>query len=167
MIDVFNVIVGVLAGGAVTTGATITIEWCRERREARSLAHAFRGELLALRNIVDSRQYIEGLKTVIANIKQSQTPIAFPIRARREYFNVFKANVDKLGRLKCPLPERIADIYIKANAILEDIESLAADGMNQATANECSQFYTELLQLFEDSRTAAGQIADLIAKEYP
>lgn len=162
---------GVLLGGLLTIAggyiSTVLIENRRQKREARNLALAFRGELSALRKIVAERQYIEGLKGAIDFIRKNNQPYHLIINVRREYFNVFSKNVDKIGALSPPLPEWIATFYTQANAVLEDFHTHRDGTYNQAPPQLLLHSYEELLRIFEDTMALAGRICAEIDNQYP
>jgi hypothetical protein len=165
--SVYGVLVGVIAGGIITTGATLFLENRKEKKTASALAHAFRGELKALQAIVRKRRYVEGLRNVVTHVQSSHQPYDFVIRVSHEYFNVFRSNIDKIGTLKNPLPERIAEFYVTANSILEDLKLIAEGLLKGTTAEGYLEFYSSLLQLFEEAMNNASEIVSIIDEEYP
>lgn len=120
-------LLGVIVGGvlAVVGGfaSTIFVEWRRNNTESRQLAFAFRGELQALSTIANKRGYVEHIQSLIKTMQQTKQPVFARVHVRRDYFNVFNSNVNKIGMLKNPLPELIARFYVQANSILEDLQS--------------------------------------------
>jgi hypothetical protein len=157
---------GVLAGGVITTGATLFLENRRIRRESSALARAFRGELSALVVIVEKRRYIGNLRDLITHMHSTREAVNFTIRVHREYFNVFNANIDKIGSLNDQLPERIVGFYVTANSILEDLELISDGGLAGTQATSQVDFYTELLNLFEEAMKDADEIIKMIDKMY-
>lgn len=66
-----------------------------------------------------------------------------------KYFNVYEKNLDKIGILPNPLPEKIVDLYTVMTAILEDLDSInEADFYNQEVENIIA-YLTELQSFFE------------------
>ncbi len=163
-------IIQVLIGGILTLGggyvATALHEHRRQTREAKSLALAFRGEIVAIRTIVARRKYLEGISNVIEHIRRNNEPRPYTIHVRREYFNVFSKNVDKLGTLTPPLPELIATFYTQANSMLEDIESIRSNELGSDVANQLFA-YEELYALARDTLRLADEIVEQIGKQYP
>jgi hypothetical protein len=161
-------LLGVLLGGALTTGTTVLLEKFRNAKETRALAAAFRGELRALRGIVSKREYVSSLRAVVAHIET--TGEGYPdlgIRAEQEYFNVFRANIDKIGKLPAPLPAKIAEFYVCANSILEDFRSMSTGSLRSSTPEQQLMFLRSLLKMFEDTLAQADSIVAIIESRYP
>lgn len=116
-------VVGVIIGGVMSFFNTSRLETRKQAAESRRLALAFQGEIRALLRIVNRRGYLEGFQCVFEEMERTQKKIPINIKVRREYFPVFKNNVSNIGLLECPLPELIAQFYVQANSVLEDIES--------------------------------------------
>jgi hypothetical protein len=113
----------VIIGGVISFFNTSRLETRKQAAESRRLALAFRGEIRALLRIVNRRRYLEGFQSIVEKMETAQIKVPINIKVRREYFPVFKNNVTNIGSLECPLPELIAQFYVQANSVLEDIES--------------------------------------------
>ncbi len=163
-------LVGVLTGGILTLVGSFVIPILQEKRQskrkARNLAHAFRGEVLALREIVQRRKYAEILSTAIETMRKTGQPYEIRIPVRRNYFAVFNNNIAKIGMLDGKLPETIATFYVQANAILEDIASIN-EGFFSKNIPSLIQVYEDLVILLTDSSELALQIANEIEQKYP
>ena len=163
-------LLGVVVGGLLTLlGAILNSRIQEERlskREARSLARAFRGEILALREIVQRRKYSEAISTAIETMRRTGQPYDLRIPIRRGYFAIFNNNVAKLGMLEGMLPETIATFYVQANSILEDITSIN-EGLFAGNVPGLMQVYEELGALLSDSSGLALRIADEVLLLYP
>jgi hypothetical protein len=159
-------LIGVVIGGALAVSGGFLSTWCLERRrhslESRTLAYAFRGELLALISIVETRDYAGNIRGVIAEMERSNQPILFRVSVRRENSNVFKGNVNKIGVLKNPLPELVARFYVQANAILEDFEDYRDGSRSHANAAALLFGYKELLALMENTTSLSREIVSQI-----
>ena len=153
-----------LAGGYVST---LLVENRREKRESRNLALAFKGELVALRKIVEERKYIEALKAAIDFIQKHNQPYHITVKVRHQYFNVYKNNVNKIGTLNSPLPEWIATFYTQANAVLEDLESYCDGTYATASPDVLLESYKELVRIFGGAMVLAQRICDEIERQYP
>lgn len=136
LIAQYQPLIQVALGGALTFFGgyfgTKLVEERKNKRDAKSLAYAFRGELLAIRTIVNEREYFAFLERAIEYIKTTNQPWTIRVNIRQKYFNVFEKNVDKLGLLPNPLPEKIATFYTQANSILEDIQTANEGGLSEA-----------------------------------
>ena len=136
------------------------IESLKHKRDAKNLAFAFRGELIAIRTIVSHRNYLEHLSKIIEHIKTTNEPYIFKVNVRQNYFNVYEKNVDKLGLLPNPLPELISTFYTQAKSVLEDLESLR-DGDFSSPNTDLVFVYTELYNLLYNTM----KLVDVITQE--
>jgi hypothetical protein len=148
-------------------GAIITVGWnfrLQSRKERKSIASAFYGEIGALLEIVERRKYIQGIEASLTSIgAEFRSPYSFKIT--RSYFNVYEKNIDKIGLLPNPLPEKVVLLYTIAFSILEDIDSLNKEDFNQWDDSEAKYFLRELLNLFNEAILVGGQVQDLIRKK--
>src|SRR5690606_26045701 len=94
-----------------------------QRRESRNLALAFKGEITALLELIQDRNYLKRMADVIEQIEQSGQPFYMPFRVRFEYDRVYRENVARIGILNPPLPEQIPLFYTRFTSILEDLVS--------------------------------------------
>ncbi len=160
------VVVGSVMGG---TGAFLGNYFSKLRElktERKSLAFAFLGEISAIRTIVEKRQYIEFLHKLIEHIKttgENRIPI---IPVQLNYFNVFNANVGKIGLLEAPLSQMIVTFYSQANSILEDLREMREGRLNNYPIQDTLATLTRLLQLFEDTKGLGEKIIQEINSKY-
>ena len=170
MADITPLIQTLLGGVLSLLGGFLSptyIDHIRSKREARNLALAFSGEILALKRIVETRRYIEDLRTCVNNIRQTGEPIYFSVSIRKEYFQVYKENVSRIGLLKPPLPESIAMFYTQAQSILEDMEDFNNwTKMEQLGQENLLRRYEEVLILLESTNVLSSQIIDEISRIY-
>jgi hypothetical protein len=164
-------LIGVLLGGLLTwLGGFLSQLWNERRRqksEARNLALAFAGEIIALREIAERRGYVAGIQSYIERIRSTGQPDYIHTIVGREYFNVYKENVSRIGLLEPPLPRLIATFYTQANAILEDLEILRDQNNWKLFPPEVLlRTYEQLLQLFEDNMKVGGQVLSEISRKY-
>ena len=93
-------LIGVVIGGSLAViggfASSIFVEWYRNASESKKLAFAFKGELQALSSITKKRGYIEYLKLLISQMEATGQPMRMQLHSRREYFNVFNANVSNM-----------------------------------------------------------------------
>jgi hypothetical protein len=111
-----------LLGSAISVLGSIAIQSYQRENERKDLASAFYGEIGALLEIVSRRRYIEHLDNTVNLVRQTNTKAFYSIKPTKEYFNVFNRNIDKIGTLPAPLPEKIVSAYTLAFSILEDVE---------------------------------------------
>jgi hypothetical protein len=164
-------LIGVVVGGVLALvggfASNLFIETRRNADESKKLAFAFKGELLALSYIVKKRGYVVSLKLMIETMEKTNQPLIVHIKVSREYFNVFNANVNKIGSLKNPLPELIARFYVQANAVLEDLESLRNGDWSNSSVEALIGGKKELVSLMEETFSLADEIVVKIEEVYP
>lgn len=122
-IPLFSVTAGVVVGGLIGFFNTSHVEKRKQATESRRLALAFQGEIRALVEIIGKRKYLENIEWVFKEMERTGEKYQFKLQVRRNYFLVFENNVGNIGLLPCPLPALIAQFYVQANSVLEDIES--------------------------------------------
>lgn len=163
-------IIGVVVGGilAIVGGfaSNLFIEWRRDASESKKLAYAFKGELQALSGIAKRRGYVKYIKEIIKFIEKTNQPVFVDIHVRREYFNVFNSNVNKIGYLKNPLPEMIARFYVQANSILEDLQSYREGTYSREDLQSIIASKNELVSLMEETFLLADEIVEKIETIY-
>ena len=166
----FQSLISVIVGGVLTFLGGVygpsLLEKSKHKRDSKSLALAFRGELIAIRKIVNHRNYLEFLTEIINHIKTTNEPRIIKINARQNYFNVYEKNVDKLGMLPNPLPELIATFYTQAKSVLEDLETLNEGAYSSANAELMIHFYEELHSLLYQSMELIDDIVQEIETAY-
>jgi hypothetical protein len=145
--------------------ATVLSDRSKQMRESRNLALAFRGELKAITQLIEQRQYVPILNEMIEDARKTGTPVVLKVLVRRSYFNVFEKNVDKLGTLVPPLPELIASFYTSANAILEDLDSFR-EGNVDRTLEMQIQALESLRDMFIHCLNLSGEAVQIIDRKY-
>ena len=142
------IIGGVLAtaGGILTT---IFIENQRRKHDSVQLAMAFKGEISALLQHVEERDYLGRISDVIAQMEETGEPFFMPARIRLQYDRVYENNVERVGLLSYPLPERIPLFYTRLNSILEDFVNLAEGAYSNLEFPVLLRVYRDLHRLLE------------------
>jgi hypothetical protein len=127
---------------------SVIIQQRQRKAERNSLASAFYGEIQALIGIVERRRYIQGIQQSIEDLRLNRK-ISFRIRVTRKYFNVYEKNLDKIGILPNPLPEKIVDVYTVMTAILEDLDLINEENFYHHETEVAIAYLTELHFLFK------------------
>ena len=165
----FQPLIQVIVGGLLTFMGGVLgphiIEKLKHNRDAKNLAFAFRGELIAIRTIVNHRNYLGHLTQIIEHVKATNEPFIFKINVRQNYFNVYEKNVDKLGLLPNPLPELISTFYTQAKSVLEDLQSLR-DGDFSSPNTDLVDVYEELYNLLYNTMKLVDTITQEIETAY-
>ncbi len=163
-------LIGAAIGGFIGAAGGFLSKWLLERSrlraERKQLAYAFKGEILAILSIAQMRHYVAGFEKLIVVMKQTGKPIVFPVSITREYFNVFNANVSKIGFLKSPLPEEIARFYTQANSILDDFASRGSALWQQAPVEVAIELNQELIAIMTNTFILGDEIAARIDTLY-
>lgn len=163
-------LVGVVIGGIlVIVGGFVSNLWIEVRREKqlrKQLALAFEGEIGALLEIIEKRQYIEGLRHARDETKRSGKTQPFIFRAKRKYFSVFEANVGQIGLLLPPLSRLVSRFYTQANAILEDMQLFEEADFGSVDPEEAAVAYDQLLEIFEDTIATGNTIVTEVSSRY-
>lgn len=141
-----------LVGGLLTflggLLGNVIIQQRQRKVERNSLASAFYGEIQALIGIVERRQYIQGIQKSIEALRLNRK-VSFHIRVTRKYFNVYEKNLDKIGILPNPLPEKIVDVYTVMTAILEDLDLINEESFYDQETEVSVAYLAELNSLFK------------------
>jgi hypothetical protein len=132
---VIQTVIGALIGafGPIAGGAFSS--WFTWQKERQSIAAAFAGEVQGLIEVVNWREFREG---ILAGQK-------FPIDEHP--FPVFDANVGKIGLLPAPLAGEVAAFYSFAKGIVQDIRviykgdefkgKVSGDGIRTKSCENC------------------------------
>ncbi len=155
----------ILGGGAVgflsSLGTSLISETRRREAERLSLTGAIVGEVSALIDISERRNYIEGLRELISRAKANKDApdksVWYHFSVRRNPFPVYDANLTRIGILRDPLPRHIARFYAMSSSILEDIADMR-EGKMQRGRDESIHCLEELLKLFEDTLVLGRKI---------
>lgn len=156
-----------LVGGLLTflggLLGSVIIQQRQRKAERNSLASAFYGEIQALLKIIERRQYIQRIQEAIKDIR-SNREISFRIKVTRKYFNVYEKNLDKIGILPNPLPEKIVDIYTVMTAILDDLDLIDDESFNKQETEVAALFLAELNSLLKYAVESGQEICKEIKK---
>lgn len=171
MSPLFNVqLASVIVGGLLATlgsiATTTILERQRQRREARNLALAFKGEIGALLALVEEREYVERIGEVIAQIEATREPFYMPFRVRYAYDRVYAANVDRVGMLPPQLAEQLPLFYTRVNSILEDLVSLGDGTYTEIDLTQLLRIYRFTKVMLEATLVHGRAIVAIIDRAY-
>lgn len=145
----------VMVGGVLTTLGGFAAQWYSGRRERKSIARAFAGEIGAIAHIVDRRGYIAAIETRIKRAQETGQAQTFRIFIRRNYFQVFESNNAKLGLLPSGLAQDVVMFYTLCKSIIEDVD---LDGPTHASGADSVERLGRLLGLFNEAMTLGEQL---------
>ena len=166
-IPLIGVALGVVMGGAISYLNTTRLETRKQEAESRRLALAFQGEIRALIGIIDRRQYLDSIQWVIDEMHRRGERVTFNLQVRRNYFLVFQNNVGNIGLLPCPLPALIAQFYVQASSVLEDIESHRDGTFDKVSLNDFIRSVQTLHSLLQDTVLIGENIIEETRILYP
>jgi hypothetical protein len=149
-----NLIAVVIGGLLATTGGIVSalvIERQRQKIDAHNLALAFKGEISAILNHFEFRNYDRRFGEVIEQIEASGEPFFMPFRIRYTYDRIYEENAERIGLLRGHLPEQIPFFYTLMRSVMEDMASLG-DGTFAGLELEV------LLRIYRDARRGLGTL---------
>jgi len=117
MADLLSVVVG----GALALAGGIATKLLENRRERRAFAYALAGEIHAIVQIIEERQYQQGFAAAIDSVKKFNKPSGLRISITQKYFIVFETNVLKIGLLPARTAKDVASFYTFAKSLIEDM----------------------------------------------
>jgi hypothetical protein len=159
-------LVAVIVGGGISIGGQVILELVRDGRKAEQLSHAIAGEISALLEIVDARQYVQAIQAHHAMALAGNASL-FHARIEQTYFSVIEANLQNIGILPAGLPRLIPRFLTLSKSALEDIAAIRAGDWNGKTAAELAQMYDGLNQVMQAAMTTGRQIVSLVESIYP
>lgn len=151
-----------LLGGILTMLGAIVTEGVKRAHERRSLAMAFRGELLAVIEIVKLRRYEEVLDSIADMLERQQPVTVSPIRIERNYFPIYTGNASRIGILPPDIAERVSRTYTFANSFIEDATMPESKTITPAAVGDVEQTLTVLRRVLQEAR----ETTDLIERAY-
>lgn len=173
MVPVYAALVGGTVSFIGAAGITTWTQYSTQKREARQLAKAFKGELSAILSILNLRNYQEGLRNSAERCIADQKVHVYSVSAREEYRTIYKENAGKLGCLPGTLPEQIAIFYTQSASLLEDFRSSVeiSDGTRNisllGSPDQAAQRYIRLAKYIDDLKSKAQTAIDEIDRRYP
>ena len=163
-------LLAVVIGGLLSiAGGMVSTLWIENRRrwtESYHLALAFKGEICALLEHVAERSYLGRFSEVIAQIESSGEPFYLAFHMRFAYDRVYENNVERIGLLKPPLPEKIPIFYTRLTAILEDMVNLGEGKYAHLDLQILLRIYRDLHRLLGLSIDLGNEIVAEIDRLY-
>ena len=169
-IEMLNSLLAVVVGGflAIAGGyaSTRLIEKHRQEQESRSLALAFKGEIMALLQYVERRNYAARFEQVIEQIEATQQPFFMPMRIRFAYDSVYQENVGRIGLLKGKLPELIPLFYTQLHAIMDDLANLGDRTYAELDLETLLRVYRDLQRFLAETASIGQAIVIEVDRQY-
>jgi hypothetical protein len=134
----------------------------QRQKERESLSSAFCGEIAALLAIIERRQYLKFIKSELESVKQTGKVDSLQISVSRNYFQVYEHNIERIGLLPAPLPEKIVRFYTFMWACLEDLETMRTFEFKAEDALIVERLLEELLRLANDAIDVGNEAMSLM-----
>lgn len=161
-----GVVVGGIIGFASSIGVSILTETCKQRREAKTLARAFKGGVAAILSIIEERQYATIIDQHIA-LANSGGDFDLPTaRAKRNYVELYNKNVDRIGLLHEALAEKIPKFYTYVNSLIEDLDLILEKGTTHMSRDEKLRALKEFKAILDKTTNLGNEIISLVDKKY-
>ena len=123
LVKIMAELISVVVGGALAlTGGLLTKLW-EGQRERRALSSALAGEIAAVVEIVERRNYPRAVRELILAVEASHEPLYIQVPVTQKYFTVYEANAAKVGLLPRHAARGVACFYAYAKSIIEDVTS--------------------------------------------
>jgi hypothetical protein len=114
------------------------------RREIRSIASAFVGEIAAILHLIESHDVVSMLEK---RLDSSNRPVALP-NLTLPPFTIYTADAAKLDKLPLPAPRKIVYFYAQVASIQDDLTRLATELVSEGLAgNRTERIHSVLTEL--------------------
>jgi len=148
MIKTLVPVISAFIGGLIGITGTYMALLYQRRSERKSINAAFAGEIYALLEIVEKRDYVGTIERAIKNIRAGSR-MSFSIPVTQTYFNVYFKNLDKIGLLKAPLSSKIVMFYAAVLGILDDFKILEDATVPRESDEQYIGYLNELKSIIE------------------
>lgn len=152
-----------ITGGVVST---LWIETRRRRAESYHLALAFKSEICALVEHVKERNYPGRFEEVIAQIERTGEPFYIAFHIRFDYDRVYANNVERIGLLNTPLPEKFPIFYTRLTSIMEDMVNLGEGKYSHLDLQILLRLYRDVHRLLGQTIALGDEIATTVDRLY-
>lgn len=124
------------------------------RREIRSIASAFVGEIAAILHLVESHDVVSMLEH---GLHPSDSPVVLP-NLTLPAFTIYTADAAKLDKLPLPAPRKIAYFYLQIASVQNDLTRLATEPLLEGSDGSRSERIRRVLTELNDALTLGDDI---------
>lgn len=154
---------GALLGGSITFVPSMIFESYRRHLESRSTAQAFCGEIAAIIEMSEKREYVKFANDLIKRMKETGTP-EFPNFGVDEAKDpIFENYIQKLGLFKGELPKNIARFYAQLSGIRVDMRRIPQKHWPDVPS--LTKIIEDDLKLWADTEELGKKLIDHLQKE--
>jgi hypothetical protein len=163
--SVWTTLAAAIVGGLIAVVGGTVLEMIRDERKAAQLSHAIAGEIKAVLEIIEARQYRAAVATYLQRAREGDAQI-LRIHLQQKYFAVIQANLQFIGLLPVELPILIPRFLNVANSGIEDVNGLSSGHFDSFTAPQLADLYAGLDQVLAEVTRAGKEIISLVAAMY-
>jgi len=147
-IGALSALAGAIIGGSISIVGAYVLRRSELRQAARQLALGLAGEIGALIDIVERRNYVQELRKAATTAAQK----TYSATVTRNYFKVFEVNANQMGLLGGDLPRLVTSFYVRASALSEDFNVISEPTFSEtSTAEERAAYYNTMADLLEET----------------
>lgn len=136
------------------------------RREVRSLASAFIGEIAAILRVIETRGVVSALERAIAGADGAHALPSLQLPP----FTIYTSDAAELGKLPLPAPRQIAYFYAQMASLQNDFTGLAAElgqGSGSKHAGEARRLLSELEEALALGNDILRSLRPLVSRRQP
>ncbi|MCQ8860076.1 hypothetical protein [Plesiomonas shigelloides] len=146
-------------GGALTTAVcgglmSYQTENSKQKRTAKCLATSLILEVLALKTVIEQRQYVESFEEVISYLRTNPDIESVPYQADipEHYSRIYQGQCHNIGLIEKEIAIKIIKFHQLLDAIVQDIKlgGTFSDGMTLKGAEEDYRMFTEAMRIAKE-----------------
>ena len=124
------------------------------RREIRSIASAFVGEIAAILHLIETHDVVSMVETAL---DASDGPVSLP-NLTLPPFTIYTAEAAKLDELPLPVPRMIAYFYAQIASIGDDLTRLATEPVSESSVGGRAERIRRVLTELNDAQALGDDI---------
>jgi len=124
------------------------------RREIRSIASAFVGEIAAILHLIETHDVVSMLEKAL---EASDNAVA-PPNLTLPPFTIYTADAARLDQLPLPAPRKIAYFYAQIASIRDDLTRLATEPVSESSVGSRTERIRSVLTELNDALTLGDDI---------
>jgi len=159
-------ILGAVGGAVFTGGANVYLEWRKARRELIGIGSAIAGEISAIMQGLNIRNYQPRLRERLRDLKADSAPGShgFSFNENTETNPIWTAYIDRIGLLGGRLPQRVTHFYNLYQSAIIEFQDFCKPTL---PVTEGEQIERILAIWQEAGRDVQPLVRDLLSLSYP